>query len=336
MNPKKRVWLIHSGAGRDLGGIETVNQEILDGWNSVSNLSLVPFHPGKNFGSIFKYIQGCFDHQITSTIFMHIGLSKFLLLGRPKGSIKVFLHGIEAWKKIPIWHKYLLRGVDHFISNSQFTWDRFLQFNPEFSHIRHDVVHLGIGEPIEYTESDSDIPAALIIGRMLKSEDYKGHRELISIWPQVRQRVPGAELWIVGTGDLQPELEQLANDHKGIRFYGKVSEGEKQELLRRCRCFAMPSRNEGFGLVYLEAMRLGRPCLVSDCDAGREVVPVPDCGLAIKLSDQAELVSALVCLLGFDRESALRRQNSSKVYGNNFTSISFLKRFGSSLNIGSV
>jgi glycosyltransferase involved in cell wall biosynthesis len=51
-----------------------------------------------------------------------------------------------------------------------------------------------------------------------------------------------------------------------------VTEEEKQDLLRRCRCFAMPSRNEGFGLVYLEAMRLGRPCLVSDCDAGREIV----------------------------------------------------------------
>jgi phosphatidylinositol alpha-1,6-mannosyltransferase len=330
MASSKKVWLIHSGAGVGQGGIERVNQEILDGWRTASKLKLVPFQPKKNIQSIARYMRGCRERDNQATIFMHLGLTKFLLFGRPPGSLNVFLHGIEAWKKLPRWHKYLIRSVDHFVTNSKFTWDRFLQFNPEFSHVRHDVVHLGLGEPIELMEPDPDIPAALIIGRMSKTEDYKGHRELISIWPQVRQRVPAAELWVVGAGDLKPELERLSKDQVGIRFYGKVSEDEKQDLLRRCRVFVMPSRNEGFGLVYLEAMRLGRPCLVGDTDAGREVINSPEAGFEVNSSNQSELLRSLLVLLEkksiWDSisENAFNRWKSmytSKLFVNRFVSL---------------
>jgi glycosyltransferase involved in cell wall biosynthesis len=82
-----------------------------------------------------------------------------------------------------------------------------------------------------------------------------------------------------------------------VRFFGAVSEAGKEELLARCRCLAMPSRGEGFGLVYLEAMRMGRPCLVSNDDAGREVVNPPQAGLAVNLGDPQLLSRAIVELL---------------------------------------
>lgn len=326
----KNLWYIHSGVGHCFGGIERVNHEVLAGWKTVSDRDIVPFEPKKNVASIVKYILGSFDKKNQDTVFMHLGLTKFLVFARPKGSIKIFLHGIEAWKKIPTWQKYLLRHVDHFLSNSQFTWDRFLQFNPEFSQVRHDVVHLGIGEPTEYREPDFLVPAALIIGRMSKSEDYKGHRELISVWPQVRHQVPNAELWIAGTGDLQPELERLAKGQEGICFFGKVSEEKKQELLRRCRCLAMPSRNEGFGLVYLEAMRLGRPCLVSDCDAGREVVG--PCGIEVDCNDLKKMCDNVVRLLVGGKTGNKMGKIAYRMYGERFTCNKFLSRFSEVIN----
>ena len=69
----------------------------------------------------------------------------------------------------------------------------------------------------------------------------------------------------------------------------------KNELLKKCLCFVMPSRNEGFGLVYLEAMRLGKPCLVSDCDAGREVVSIPGCGFSVSVMRENYLVNCIEC-----------------------------------------
>jgi phosphatidylinositol alpha-1,6-mannosyltransferase len=140
----------------------------------------------------------------------------------------------------------------------------------------------------------------LIVGRAVRSENYKGHSELLAALPEVLKRLPQAQLWVAGTGDLIPDLKnqaRLLGVEQQVRFYGFVSEEEKQHLVRECRCLTMPSRGEGFGLVYLEAMRLGRPCLVSDQDAGHEVVQPPLAGLAVDPLQTAALADAVVRLL---------------------------------------
>jgi phosphatidylinositol alpha-1,6-mannosyltransferase len=139
-----------------------------------------------------------------------------------------------------------------------------------------------------------------MLGRLARSEDYKGHREMINAWPLVLERVPSAKLWIAGAGDLRPTLDeniQRLRLQEHIKFWGLVSEIEKEELLTRCRCLAMPSRGEGFGLVYIEAMRMGRPCLVSVLDAGREVVNPPEAGLMADVVKPEELADAVCRLL---------------------------------------
>ena len=113
-------------------------------------------------------------------------------------------------------------------------------------------------------------------------------------------------------------------DH--VRFLGRVSEADKQDLLRRCRCLAMPSRGEGFGLVYLEAMRLGRPCLVSNCDAGGEVVRPPEAGLAVDPADGDALANALVRLLGAGDEWQRWSAAGRRLYETYFTAQHYQER----------
>jgi phosphatidylinositol alpha-1,6-mannosyltransferase len=145
--------------------------------------------------------------------------------------------------------------------------------------------------------------AALMLGRLARTEFYKGHQEMILAWRQVVGAVPQAELWIAGEGDLRPGLERetaslgLANS---VRFFGRVSEDYKAQLMAQCRCFALPSHGEGFGLVYLEAMRLGRPCLVSNRDAGREVINPPEAGSAIDPQQIDQLTGEIVDMMTDD------------------------------------
>jgi len=270
--------------------------------------------------------------SVQTALFWHVGLLKLLPFLRGfRGRVILFLHGIEAWRK-PSWAtRVLLRRVDHFLSNSQSTWERFLDFAPQFRAARHTVVHLGIGERLsEASATPCGPPAAVIIGRLARDERYsKGHRELIVAWPIVRQRIQDAQLWVVGDGPLRPELESLARSAgvaEAVRFFGQVSESEKIELIRRSRCLAMPSRGEGFGLVYLEAMRLGRPCLVSNCDAGREVINPPEGGLAVAPHNPDEIARAVCELLTTDSRWQQRSQAARSRFEDCFTAGHFRER----------
>src|SRR5262249_44880706 len=111
-----------------------------------------------------------------------------------------------------------------------------------------------------------------------------------------------------------------------VHFLGRVSEEKKLELLQRCRCLALPSRGEGFGLVYLEAMRLGRPCLVSNCDAGREVVNPPEAGLAANPQDPKELGEAICKLLTVGPVWEEWCRNARERYEHSFTAAHFQQR----------
>lgn len=104
----------------------------------------------------------------------------------------------------------------------------------------------------------------LSIGRLAH---YKGFETLIDAVAQS----PGVELLIAGDGELRGALQAHidALQHIGatprVRLLGSVTEAEKQHLLAHCDLFALASceRTEAFGLVLLEAMAHGTPCLAS-------------------------------------------------------------------------
>jgi phosphatidylinositol alpha-1,6-mannosyltransferase len=264
--------------------------------------------------------------QAPVVCFWHVGLLRLLpFLRRPRARVVVVLNGIEVWRPFGFWMRRLLRRVDLFVSISHYTWEQFIRWHPELADRPHEVMFLGLDVPVAEAPPPAPPPAALIVARMMRSEDYKGHRELIACWT----RLPDAELWIAGSGDLQAELERLAAQ-VGVaahaRFLGRVSETDKQDLLRRCRCLAMPSRGEGFGLVYLEAMRLGRPCLVSDRDAGGEVVRPPEAGLAVDPADAGAVADALVRLLSAGDEWQRWSEAGRRLYETHFTARHYQER----------
>ncbi|MBI1761465.1 MAG: glycosyltransferase family 4 protein [Acidobacteria bacterium] len=205
-----------------------------------------------------------------------------------------------------------------------------MRFNPAYSTTPHITVPLGIDCALESaTPAPAGPPVTLMISRLEKSEDYKGHRELIQAWPQVLRKIPTAELRIIGTGNLKEELvtqvRQLGLEQQ-IHLLGWVEEEQKQALLEKCMCLALPSRAEGFGLVYLEAMRIGRPCLVSVFDAAREVVNPPEAGLAVDPAKSHDLVEALCRLLRAGTEWELWSAQSRHRYEALFTAHSFQQR----------
>jgi phosphatidyl-myo-inositol dimannoside synthase len=150
----------------------------------------------------------------------------------------------------------------------------------------------------------------------------------------VLRQIPSAELWIAGDGDLRADLEQFARNagvEANVRFHGHISETEKERLIERCRCLALPSAGEGFGLVYLEAMRTGRPCLVSTLDAGREVVNPPEAGLAVNPAKPYEIAAAVARMLSPGPEWQQWSERALSRYAAHFTREHFERRLLSAI-----
>jgi phosphatidylinositol alpha-1,6-mannosyltransferase len=267
----------------------------------------------------------------------HVHLLKLLpFLEQPTSRAILFLHGVECWLEHDVLTRLLLRRVQLILSNSDHTWDKFVSANPRVHATPHRTVHLGAGSRLDVeTPTPDRRPAVLMIGRLQKGEDYKGHHQMIEAWPHVLEKTPDAQLWIAGAGDLRSSLEALARHRTpegSVRFYGHVSDAEKERLIAKCRCLALPSRGEGFGLVYVEAMRMGRPCLVSTMDAGREVVNPPEAGLAVNPDNVPEVADAVRRLLTPGEEWEEWSSRARVRYESHFTTQHFQQRLLTALS----
>ena len=104
----------------------------------------------------------------------------------------------------------------------------------------------------------------LFVGSLIA---LKGVRDLIAAWRTVADAVPDAELLIVGSGELKPELEQLSRDlhlAERIHFSGSVPHDRLPRYFAQSAAFVLPSYSEGFGLVVFEALSCGTPVVVSE------------------------------------------------------------------------
>ena len=242
-----------------------------------------------------------------------------------------YIHGIEVWENArPNWIRACHRS-DRLISNSLYTKNRAEKIHRGFSRAR--VCWLG-------TKTDKppkDAPAltlrkpdVLIVGRMDNCENYKGHVELIKLWPQVIAEVPGARLHIVGAGSglqFMEELTRQTSAAEHIIFHGYVPSRRIEELYSQVRVFAMPSRGEGFGVVYIEAMRHGLPVIASVHDAAKEIVIHEETGFTVNLDQSQDLPNAIIMLLKNPQYAELLGRAGRKRWQENFTFNHFKERF---------
>lgn len=239
----------------------------------------------------------------------HLGIGRAFQLRalaflKPKVTA-LFIHGTEFWDGHGEDRAAVVRRADIIVTNSHFTARTIIERLPEVeSRLRPvllciDPDLVARWTSLEQPEEVPRAPAVLIVSRIVKGEPGKGHEALIDAWPQVRELVPGAQLWIVGDGtgrgDLETRVKSLGAE--GVDFLGRVSDSELSDRYRRAALFAMPSRQEGFGLVYAEAMWHGLPCVGSELDAAREVIRDGECGALVPYGEPAALAKTLGRLL---------------------------------------
>ncbi len=235
----------------------------------------------------------------TLVVVMHLQLLPVALPLVWRGArLVVILMGIEAWKPLRLLERAALRRAWKVAAISTHTADRFRRGNPDLRDI--PIAICRPGAPMMAHSSNERLAEryALIVARMSASERYKGHDSLIELWPRVRQAVPGARLVIAGDGDDADRLRRKASHlcPDGIAFVGRIGDSHLAALYRDAACFVMPSTDEGFGLVYLEAMAASTPCIAAH-GAPEEIINDGADGVIVDAGNREALLDALVRLL---------------------------------------
>jgi phosphatidylinositol alpha-1,6-mannosyltransferase len=215
----------------------------------------------------------------------------------------VFLLGIEVARPLSWDRRRAVRGAAIPLAISEHTRALALRNAPGLEEVA--VLHPALEERAPADALDAGLLAKagesflLIVGRMAASERYKGHDALLDALAGLGPEFPQARLVVVGDGDDRPRLEARARElgiGARVVFTGFASEATLAELFARARAFVMPSRGEGFGLVYLEAMRAGKPCVALRGGAAEEIVVDRETGLLVDGSPES-LQRALEMLL---------------------------------------
>jgi len=265
-------------------------------------------------------------------IFDQLGPAR-VCIGLPglKQPFCVWIHGMETWENGRRDRLAAARRAKLLIANSNYTRQRALQLHGA-PFDRAKVCWLATEEdepPSEPARFDGP-PTVLILARIDAGEQYKGHRELIECWPGVVSAVPPARLLIVGGGSgLRAVRAQVAGSTvaANIDVTGFVPEDDMEGIWRRTHVLAMPSRGEGFGLVYIEAMRRGLPVIASVHDAAPEVNLDNVTGYNVDLERPDDLPERIIHLLRDpDHAAALGRAGQAR-WAEHFRYSAFRQRF---------
>lgn len=114
-------------------------------------------------------------------------------------------------------------------------------------------------------------------------------------------------LKIAGSGEMEGELRVKAERlgvAENVKWCGWIEDAQKNDFFSDVDVVAMPSREEAFGIVMLEAMAHGKPVVVSDCEVPARVVSTARCGLVVPKEDSKSLADALENLISAHKTRA--------------------------------
>jgi glycosyltransferase involved in cell wall biosynthesis len=211
-------------------------------------------------------------------------------------------HGIEVWKTYSGLERLALRRARRILCVSEFT-RREMQRQIDLPDGRFEVVPNAL-DPFFADDPPAGVPAEgspviLAVARLDPRERYKGVDHLIEALPAVRLAIPGTKLRVVGSGGDLHRLMTLARQQgvaDAVEFAGFVDDQQLREAYRDCTLFALPSFAEGFGIVFLEAMARGKPCLGARAGAIPEIIDQTS-GVLAGYGNLAEISDQLVWAL---------------------------------------
>ncbi|MES2597881.1 MAG: glycosyltransferase family 4 protein [Verrucomicrobiota bacterium] len=216
-------------------------------------------------------------------------------------------HGIEVWGHLSGHFGRVLRSVDGILPVSAFTRD-VIHREGQVPMNRMPVVPDTFREEsfspgpkaaylLERHGLKPDQPVLFTVGRLSATERYKGQDQMLQALPKLVKELPSLRYIIGGRGDDEPRLRQMVAElalEKHVTFTGFIPGEELADHYRLADLYVMPSTGEGFGIVYLESLACGRPCVVGDQDASPEAIDHGRLGFVVPPRDPDKIAQAIL------------------------------------------
>ncbi|HEY4246538.1 MAG TPA: glycosyltransferase family 4 protein [Lacunisphaera sp.] len=249
----------------------------------------------------------------------HLPIARLAQFFNPRLRYFLVAHGIEVWRPYNALERRALLRAHRILCVSEFTRRQMLRFLPTLPVTKIVVVpnaldpYFARNSNPAFAGSLFAVPRILTVSRLTRADNYKGVDTLIEAMPRVRREYPIARLRVVGQGDDLPRLQTLAATlgmSEAVDFTGQVDDETLRAEYETCDLFALPSRKEGFGLVYLEAMASGKACIGARAGGAPEVID-PTVGQLVDYGNIPNLATAIVELTRHPRDSEIVRQHAA-------------------------
>ena len=263
------------------GGIEKYNSDFISAIElSGSKIKVIQRKAGGLRNKIifsFQFINSILTYSPSHIVCAHLHFSPLALL-----AYKVFrinyslsLYGIEAIEINNRVYKSALVEAKKIIVISQYT-KKLINSQFNFLDNKYFMLISSVNEKVNNLFEDTsylkkkygfgDLPIVLTISRQSTTEEKGQHRVLIS-FKEVLKKFPNAKYVIAGPGSdnrVVEALDSLSNIKESVVNLGLVSDEQRTELYNLCDVFVLPSKNEGFGIVFIEALACGAQVIASN------------------------------------------------------------------------
>ncbi len=350
-----KILFLYLSAFGITGGIEKFNKAFMKALSDIaaeedlecSVLSVYDSEPDKKYFSrgSFKGFNGKRTSFILSAVrkgiksdkvfIGHINLAfAGILIKLFKPGLKVYLvaHGVEIWDKINFIKKYFLNKCDYILAVSSYTKERIIKahnfpadriiifpntLDPYFKIPEKFEKPAYILNRLKISENDKVL---LTLGRISSVEGKKGYNKVIASLPEIKKVSNDVKYLIAGSYDKKEydRINQLVKEKEltdTVTVTGFINEEELSDYYCCCDIFIMPSKQEGFGIVFLEAMVCGLPVIAGNKDGSRDAIAEGTNYNIIDPDNEAEIKNAILDLLNRKMDKGKQKELTLKKFG---------------------
>lgn len=272
------------------------------------------FNKQKLYFSSHALKQGvCSDIIILS----HVNLILFgslIKLIVPSKKVVLFVHGIEVWGALPYWKKILINKFNTIICVSNYTKNIMVEKH-KIKEAKCHVLNNCIDPFLQYvpiTKNETELKAKfnlqptdfilLTVSRLSTHDRDKGIDKVLLALKQLIKQYPNLKYLVIGKYQLSEKkwLDDIISEYglqKNVSIVGYVTDDELINYMNLSDIYIMPSKKEGFGIIFIEALFFEKPVIAGNVDGSVDALANGEFGVLVNPDSNEEIVNAIKSIM---------------------------------------